>query len=204
MNSVFDPISLSIVLGSYIVGSFPFALLLARLVSQKDLREHGSGHSGATNVLRTSGFWAGLIVLGWDIGKGFLVITLAQGWAEGWVLPAAAFAVVAGHCWPVFAGFKGGMGVATSGGVLLAIWPLAFVIGVGLIAGLTLLLRHAARANLITGVSLWLLLLILGAGPSVVAAAAAVGAIVAVRASLDWNREYRELWLDRSPEEGNG
>lgn len=173
------------------------ALLVGRWSSNRDVREHGSGHAGATNVMRVAGWAPALFVLLWDLGKGFLVVTLATRVGPPWLAPVAAVAAVVGHCWPIFAGFQGGMGVATSGGALLAIWPLGFVLGVGLDAALTLVLRHAARANILAGLSLWLLLLVFGAETQALYLAAGVGLVVAVRSLRDWRRQYQELWLDR-------
>jgi glycerol-3-phosphate acyltransferase PlsY len=192
-----NAISIGLVLFSYLLGSIPFSVALTRWLNKTDLRDHGSGHAGTTNVLRLSGWWPAVVVLLWDLGKGYVAVSLAQRMAAGWVVPAVALAVVFGHCWPVFAGFRGGMGVAASGGALLAVWPLGFVLAVGLDAALTLLLRHAARANLATGLSLWLLLLIFGADQLTLSVALAVGIVVSIRAQQDWDRQYRELWLDR-------
>jgi glycerol-3-phosphate acyltransferase PlsY len=171
--------------------------MMARWRTGLDVRRHGSGHAGATNVMRVAGWAPGVAVLLWDTAKGYLVIKLAGQFPDWWLVPAVGAAAVIGHCWPILAGFRGGMGVATSGGALLAIWPLGFVLGVGLDAAFTLVLRHAARANIATGLTLWLLLLLFGAPTPALLLAAAVGLIVVLRSSKDWNRQYRELWLDR-------
>lgn len=181
------------------MGSIPFALLVTRWQRGVDVRSTGSGHAGATNVLRTAGALPGLLVAALDGGKGFLAIALAV--PQGSTATAlAAVAVVAGHCWPVFAGFRGGMGVATAGGVLLALWPLGFVVAVGLDASLTLLLRHSARANVVSGLALGPLFWAFGPSGAAAAAAGLAGAIVSLRAVRDWHRIYSELWLDREGE----
>ena len=190
-------IDLALVVGAYLIGSIPFALIITRWRRQADVRQRGSGHAGATNVLRIAGVGWALIVLLWDIGKGFLVVQIAGQIGSPWVVPVSAMAVVIGHCWPLFADFRGGMGVAASGGALLGAWPLGFVLGVGMVAALTLALRHTARANLFTGLFIWLMLLIFGAPPQAIFVGAGVGVVVAYRSFSDWNREYRELWLDR-------
>jgi len=104
---------------------------------------------------------------------------------------------VLGLCWPVLAQFRGGMGLATTGGCLLAISPLGFVIGLGVLVSLTLLLRHSARAAFFTGllipVALWLLTL----RGQIIWVSIATGVVTSIRFLDDWNREYRELWLDR-------
>jgi glycerol-3-phosphate acyltransferase PlsY len=114
-----------------------------------------------------------------------------------WIAPLTAALVIVGHCWPVFAGFRGGMGNASTGGCLLAAAPLAFVIALGILVALTLILRHSARASLLTGLLIAPVFWLLGLGSSVIWIAAATGLVLAGRFAIDWNRQYRELWLDR-------
>ena len=119
----------------YLLGSIPFGLILTKAFGAGDLRSIGSGSIGATNVLRTGrkGLAAGTLLL--DAGKGALAVWLTVQW---WPLaaPIAAFGAIVGHCFPVWLGFKGGKGVATALGILLALsWQLALVcIAVWLIA----------------------------------------------------------------------
>jgi glycerol-3-phosphate acyltransferase PlsY len=107
-------------LGAYLLGSVSFAIVLSRAFGMADPRSYGSGNPGATNVLR-SGKWfvAALTVLG-DGGKGWLATWIAL-YAYPDTAPYAAIAVFLGHLFPVFHGFKGGKGVATAAGVLLAL-----------------------------------------------------------------------------------
>lgn len=107
----------------YLAGSIPFGLLLTRLAGAGDIRTVGSGNIGATNVLRTGrrGLAATTLVL--DLLKGTLPVWAAS-WLGGPDLAVAAGAgAVLGHCFPVWLGFKGGKGVATAGGVILALTP---------------------------------------------------------------------------------
>ena len=115
------------VLLGYALGSIPFGLILTRMFGAGDLRSIGSGSIGATNVLRTGrkGLAAGTLLL--DAGKGALAVWLTAQW---WPLaaPLAALGAIVGHCFPVWLGFKGGKGVATALGVVLALaWPVAIV-----------------------------------------------------------------------------
>ena len=106
---------------AYLIGSVPFGLLLTRFGGAGDLRQVGSGNIGATNVLRTGrrGLAAGTLLL--DGAKGSLAVVLA-GWLTGVVwMPLAALCVVTGHCFPVWLRFRGGKGVATGLGALLAL-----------------------------------------------------------------------------------
>ena len=114
---------LALVLG-YALGSIPFGLLLAKAAGKGDIRQVGSGNIGATNVLRTGSKWLAAAVLLLDLGKGFAAVWLA---ARLWtnVADTAALGVVVGHCFPVWLGFRGGKGVATTAGVCFGLgWPI--------------------------------------------------------------------------------
>lgn len=115
----------SVVIG-YLVGSIPFALLLARRWGSGDLRKVGSGNLGAANVVRASGLKPGLLVAILDMSKGMASVLLADRLFGG-VTPAAVagFAAVVGHIYPVWIGFRGGKGVATACGVFVILAPVA-------------------------------------------------------------------------------
>jgi glycerol-3-phosphate acyltransferase PlsY len=108
---------------AYLIGSIPFGLVLTRLAGYGDIRGIGSGNIGATNVLRTGNKGLALLTLLLDAGKGALAVLAAEQFGPDMAAYAAAFAFL-GHLFPVWLGFKGGKGVATSGGILLAYaWP---------------------------------------------------------------------------------
>jgi len=114
------------ILIAYLIGSLSFAVLVSRAFGLPDPHSYGSGNPGATNVLRTGRRAAAALTLLGDGGKGWLAVFLAQRFAAGWdVGPAGvagvALAVFAGHLFPVFFGFRGGKGVATAAGILLAV-----------------------------------------------------------------------------------
>ncbi|PWK11249.1 glycerol-3-phosphate 1-O-acyltransferase PlsY [Tumebacillus permanentifrigoris] len=113
-----------IILG-YLIGSFPSALIVGKIGYGVDIREHGSGNLGGTNTFRSIGKTAGIIVLTADILKGSLAAALPflTGVGNEYALIAGIPAVI-GHCYPVFAGFRGGKAVATSAGVLFFVAPL--------------------------------------------------------------------------------
>ncbi len=120
---------LTVAVIGYLMGSLPTGLVVGRLVRGVDIREFGSGKTGFTNVLRTAGLWAGAVVLVVDIAKGALPVVIGRVISdEPYVLVVAALAAVAGHDWPIYAGFRGGRGVATSFGGLLAISPIVALI----------------------------------------------------------------------------
>ena len=110
----------------YLVGSIPIGLVVGRVARGIDIREFGSGKIGFTNVVRTVGTRWGIVALLGDIAKGAAPVVLARLISdEPFVAMAAGLAVAIGHDWPVFAGFRGGRGVAASYGVVLALNPLA-------------------------------------------------------------------------------
>ena len=122
--------------GAYLVGSISFAVVVSRAFGLPDPHEYGSGNIGATNVLRTGNKAAALLTLLGDGLKGFVAVFAVAKLAPllgapAWAVPAAAIAVVGGHCWPVFHGFRGGKGVATGAGIVFALhWPLGLVLTV--------------------------------------------------------------------------
>lgn len=117
------------IISAYLIGSIPFAIVVSRLMNLQDPRQFGSGNPGATNVLRGGNKLAAALTLLGDAGKGALAVYLAQYFVPQFgldpsVVAMAALAVFCGHLWPIFAKFKGGKGVATALGILLAIHPL--------------------------------------------------------------------------------
>ena len=114
-----------VVLGAYLIGSVSFAIVLSRLAGMPDPRSYGSRNPGATNVLRSGRRLVAALTLVGDGAKGWLAVFLAQLWTGqsaigGLDVPLAGVAAFLGHLFPVFHGFKGGKGVATAAGVLLA------------------------------------------------------------------------------------
>ncbi|MBL8091355.1 MAG: glycerol-3-phosphate acyltransferase [Anaerolineales bacterium] len=182
----------------YIFGSFPFSIWITRFVKGVDVRDAGSGHATTTNTIRQAGFGWGALVLILDLAKGFVPTYLAKEYSgEVWVIALTATFAVVGHCWTMFAGFRGGMGLATFGGALLAIQPLAFFICLALLLILVLTIRHSARASVFAGIlaspALWLF----NIRDEAFWIAVGGGIVIAIRFLIDWNRKYRELWLDR-------
>jgi glycerol-3-phosphate acyltransferase PlsY len=131
---MYAAIALSAVIG-YAIGSIQWGIIIPRMTRGVDVRDYGSGATGTTNVIRTSGARAGAAVMVLDILKGVVPVFIGLGlaWLFGvddnddraWAAAAGAFAAVVGHCWPVFFGFRGGKAVATGFGAALAMNPLA-------------------------------------------------------------------------------
>ena len=190
--------ALGLALFGYLSGSLPFSIWITRFVKGVDVRDAGSGHATTTNTIRQAGFGPGAAVLILDLAKGFIPAWLALKYAPAmWVVPVTAAFVVIGHCWPVFAQFRGGMGLASAGGCLLAVSPLAFLIAAAILIALTLTIHHSARASVFTGIAVAPALLLMGQRGIEFLVAAAVGLVIAYRFLINWNRQYRELWLDR-------
>ncbi|MFL6208049.1 MAG: glycerol-3-phosphate 1-O-acyltransferase PlsY [Pyrinomonadaceae bacterium] len=131
---------------AYLLGSIPFGYLIVRLRGRGDVRQTGSGGTGATNVTRSAGRWAGLLTLALDALKGTLAIVLARSLLAdspgiNWTIAAAGVAAIVGHCFPVWLKFRGGKGVATGLGVFLVLAPLV----VGIVAVIFVLIVWRTR-----------------------------------------------------------
>ena len=126
----------------YLMGSIPVGVIVSRLIARVDVRDHGSGMTGTTNVLRTAGRKAAVMVVGGDLLKGVLAVIFAGlivgngylqigsfGFDAGVGRVLAGLGAVIGHNWSVFLGFRGGRGVATYFGALAAMVPLAAILG---------------------------------------------------------------------------
>ena len=135
----------------YLLGSSPFGLLVTRLAGHGDIRRIGSGNIGATNVLRTGSKGAAALTLVFDLAKGSAAVLIGKAWGEEAALVAAG-AVILGHMFPVWLGFRGGKAVATALGVLIALaWPLALAAAlVWLVTAL--LFRYSSLAALVAAV----------------------------------------------------
>lgn len=119
---------INILLASYLIGSFPTALIIGRVFYGIDIRKHGSQNPGATNSIRVLGKKAGIAVLLLDIGKGALAACLPYLLMMDINPLYTGLIAVVGHCFPIFAGFRGGKAIATTAGTLLVANPLLFLI----------------------------------------------------------------------------
>ena len=124
------PLQLLWIAAAYFIGSIPFGFLAGKMRGI-DIREHGSGNIGATNVLRTLGKPVGITVLIFDIAKGVVPVMLAQHFSDSSIIPiVAAVATILGHNYTCFLGFKGGKGIATSAGALAPLIPIPLLVAV--------------------------------------------------------------------------
>jgi glycerol-3-phosphate acyltransferase PlsY len=160
---------------AYLLGSIPFGLIIGKLKKGVDIREQGSGKTGATNLMRVAGTKLGILALVLDVVKGAGAVMLATviiGRDSGvltigsvavyWqhvAQVAAGLAAVAGHNWPVFAKFKGGRGVTAYFGTVFAIFPPAGIFGAEVVAIAALRSRHMSLGSLLGALATWCLML---------------------------------------------
>lgn len=156
---------MALVIGAYLVGSIPFGLVIARISKGIDIRQVGSGNIGATNVLRSVGKGAAALTLLFDVGKGFLPVVIAFRWgsSEEWAA-AVGLAAFLGHLYPLYLGFQGGKGVATSFGVLVGLLPQVALCLMGLWLLVAFLTRYASLAALAAAFAAPLVTAVLGGG----------------------------------------
>ncbi|MFO7772459.1 MAG: glycerol-3-phosphate acyltransferase [Dehalococcoidia bacterium] len=160
-----------VVIVSYLLGSIPSAYIAGRVLKGIDIRNYGDGHVGALNADRHLGRAAGAAVSAADIGKGYLAIWLAIWLVRSLglepvepvdpVVLLSGLAVVAGHCWPIYIGFRGGGGQATTVGVFFALIPWAMLITAAT-SGVFYFTGKITAAGLIMFVPLWLVALLMG------------------------------------------
>lgn len=184
---------------SYLMGAIPFGLVIARLRGV-DLRKVGSGNIGATNAMRGLGKPLGLFVFLLDSGKGLFAAALLASWfatgADGRLGgdPSLLFrtlcggAAVIGHCFPIYLGFKGGKGVATACGTLLALDPWIFVVGGLVWIAMLLAFRYVGLASIAMGVSFPITAAVRtwDLGPEVTVGCVALCALILVRHRSNW------------------
>lgn len=156
-----------IIILSYLIGSIPNSIIISKAVSGIDIRKHGSGNAGGTNVLRVLGWKYGLIVIFLDALKGAIAVVLIARLFYG-PLPfenvspfddftliqiIAGMSAVIGHIWTVFAGFKGGKGIATALGMLLTLITVDMLIAVGVFTLVVLISRYVSLGSIIAAIS---------------------------------------------------
>lgn len=197
--------AVAVLLLGYVAGSVQPGIIVGRLVRGVDIREYGSGKTGFTNTLRTLGLVPALIVVFGDIAKGVVPVLVGY-YLAGSDLAAALGGVgaVVGHTWPMFAGFRGGRGVATSFGAFFAMAPLPAAAAI--LAGLTILgvTRYVSLMSMLgvalgLGVMVWLVLV--GRMP---AEYLVFGVIVTLSVELNHLSNLRRLLSGTEPKLGQG
>jgi acyl phosphate:glycerol-3-phosphate acyltransferase len=148
-----------VVIVSYLLGSIPFGYLIVRKTVGADIRETGSGGTGATNVSRRAGKAAGIYTLALDALKGavavvWAVVLVGSSSRAAWIVTAAAIAVIVGHIFPVWLRFRGGKGVATGVGVFLMLAPIALVCAGILFLAIVLFTRYVSLGSVVAAATI--------------------------------------------------
>ncbi|MGH6897995.1 MAG: glycerol-3-phosphate 1-O-acyltransferase PlsY [Geminicoccaceae bacterium] len=146
------PFIVGFVIG-YLIGSVPFGLILTRLAGAGDVREIGSGNIGATNVLRTGRKGLALATLALDLLKGALPVWLAYRYLGPDMAVVVGLGAVLGHCFPVWLRFKGGKGVATAAGVVVALTPAVAAIALGVFVLIVVATRYVSLGSMLGAVA---------------------------------------------------
>ena len=175
------PVTVLVVIAAYLIGSVPFALILARRFGIGDLRRIGSGNPGAANVLRTSGVRAAVTVMLLDMAKGAGSVMLAQRLDGGAVTAAAGLAAIVGHVFPVWLRFRGGKGVATACGVFSLLTPLAVGPVLAVFLGGVWVTRFISVGSILASVALPPIAYATGSPLPVLAAAVAASILIVIR-----------------------
>jgi len=190
------------IFAAYLMGSIPFALLLARRWGTVDLRRVGSGNLGAANVMRSSGITAGLLVAVLDIAKGAGSVILATKLSSDAKAPVAAgLAAIAGHIYPVWLRWRGGKGVATACGVFSVLTPLAIPPAIAIFLITATLTRYVSLASVAATIALPPLAYATGSPVAAVVAASAAAALIVFRhrSNLARLRSGTERRLNATP-----
>jgi glycerol-3-phosphate acyltransferase PlsY len=182
---------------TYLLGSIPFGLIISKLFG-KDIRKEGSGNIGATNVTRVLGKKAGLLVLILDMLKGFLPIYIAKYIFDTKLVSLLAIASVIGHCFSIYLKFKGGKGVATAIGVLLALSSKAALIVIMFWLGVFLVSGYVSLASMLSASISWVIINFLENNMYFTYAAFIIGLIIILKHKDNLDRllkgtEYRFL-----------
>lgn len=181
---------------AYLIGSIPFGYLIVKLTSGSDIRQTGSGGTGATNVSRRAGKLAGVATLLLDALKGALAVFVATKWYDwfqpdpliaNWIVPGAAVAAIVGHIFPVWLKFRGGKGVATGAGTFLFLAPLALLCAAFVFLAVVLLSRYVSLGSILAAGTIPFFMLLTGATiPELVCAVAGAFLIIfAHRANIE-------------------
>ncbi|MEK4650207.1 glycerol-3-phosphate 1-O-acyltransferase PlsY [Bacillus sp. PK3-056] len=147
---------LILLLASYLIGSFPTALIIGKVFYGIDIRKHGSNNPGATNSIRVLGKKAGIAVLLLDVGKGALAASLPYLLMVDVNPLYTGLIAVVGHCFPIFAGFRGGKAIATTAGTLLVANPALFLISYFAFFAIIIITKYVFLGSISVGITIFL------------------------------------------------
>jgi glycerol-3-phosphate acyltransferase PlsY len=189
----------TLVAGAYLLGSVSWSVVIVKLLQGLDVRTVGSGNAGATNVLRAAGKKAGAAVLALDVAKGVTAVAVPRALdAPPAVVSGAAVAVVVGHVFPVFFGFRGGKGVATALGALGTLAPSAMALGLVVFLAVVAWKRYVSLGSIVTAALFPLLVWITlrlrwsqSGGPWLLLASGAIAILIVTKHSRNLQRLRR-------------
>jgi len=151
----------AVLIGSYVLGSVPFGLLIVKSWRGIDIRDYGSGNIGATNVLRVAGRGPAAVVFAADVLKGLVPVVAASSiFAAPWIAVAGGMSAILGHSVSIFLRFRGGKGVATSLGVVVGLDPRIAGIGFGIWAAVLAVSRYVSVASILAATSIPVLMFV--------------------------------------------
>ena len=176
---------------AYLIGSFPTGVILGKLWGGIDMRQVGSTHTGGMNVARSVGIGAGIVTVLGDAAKGIIAVAIGQALTHSpWSVTVTGVMATAGHCWPLYTGFHGGMGLTTLGAILFYLQPLAALAAVPLWFVLYIVIRHSPRTTMVLMLALPPLLWLLGAPLAIIVLGLLAGGVVLIKHIPDFNRVY--------------
>lgn len=176
---------------AYFIGSFPTGVILSKLWGGIDIRQTGSTHTGGMNVARSVGMRAGVLTFLVDAAKGIIAVAIGLALAHSpWSVTVSGVMATAGHCWPLYTGFHGGMGLSTLGAIFFYLQPLVVLAVVPLWFVLYVVIRHPPRATMALMLTIPPLLWLLGAPLSVIVLGLLAGGVIFIKHIPDFNRVY--------------
>lgn len=176
---------------AYLIGSFPTGVILSKLWGGIDIRQVGSTHTGGMNVARSVGTGAGTLTFLVDAAKGIIAVAIGQALTHNpWSVTVSGVMATAGHCWSLYSGFHGGMGLSTLGAIFFYLQPLAVLAVVPLWFVLYVVIRHPPRATMALMLIVPLLLWLLGEPLAVIVLGLLAGGVIFVKHIPDFNRAY--------------
>lgn len=175
---------------AYLLGSIPFGVILGRLFKGIDVRSGGSKHMGALNTWRMVGFLPAVLVGFGDMGKALLAIKIAQTLdPTGWAMPVAGGMAVVGHCWPLYVGFRGGVGIASGMAMIFYLALRAALVMVAIWAVWLAILRHFPRSQAAIALTAPFVLWAFKSPPQILLLGILVGGVIFIRHIPELRRE---------------
>ena len=176
---------------AYLIGSFPTGVILGKLWGGRDVRQMGSTHTGGMNVARSISIGAGILTFFVDAAKGIIAVAIGQALTHSpWSVTVSGVMATAGHCWSLYAGFHGGMGLTTLGAISFYLQPLAVLAVVPLWFVLYIPIRHPPRTTMALMLAVPPLLWLLGEPLAVIVLGLLAGGVIFIKHIPDFNRVY--------------